>query len=315
MNKQDRAKITEQVSEYSDKISDALDADILLINADISRGLSDHLIDNLQTRKHRKNIILILITSGGDADAGYRIARFLQSSYDRYIAFVAGYCKSAGTLCVFGANEIIMCDVGELGPLDIQLIKKDELWEASSGLIAIQSLQVLQEKAFEMFQDYMLGIKISSENQITFKTATEIARKMAVGLLEPLYKQIDPIQVGEIARSMKIATAYGKRLMTKSKNYPDETLTILCETYPSHSFVIDNTEAKTLFYSVRPPDDDENGLRLLLKKLGYLEMGKTAIFKFLSKEIKGDTNEGDGEKDTTKNIEQATVQKTKRRRN
>ncbi len=277
------------LTEYANKVAVASDADVLLINAPIDRGLDDQLINMVKKRRPRKNVFLILVTSGGDADAAYRIARCLQDSYERYIAFISGYCKSAGTLCVLGAHEIVMSDAGELGPLDVQFYKKDELWVLSSGLVAAETLQVLQDQAFAMFEEYFLSIKMNSSNQITFKTATEIAIKISVGLLEPLYRQIDPIQVGEMARSMKIATAYGKRLMVRSENFTEKTLETLRDTYPSHGFVIDKSEVETLFNNVRSPSEYEDNLRCALGNLGY-SPDRSMNLEFLSDEIKGDEN-------------------------
>jgi ClpP class serine protease len=40
---------------------------------------------------------------------------------------VSGYCKSAGTLIALGANELAFGEHGELGPLDVQIAKRDEV--------------------------------------------------------------------------------------------------------------------------------------------------------------------------------------------
>lgn len=309
MSKPKASFLTDTIKDCANKVADKLSADVLLINAEIERSLDEKLISLVNSRNRRKHIFLILVTPGGDPDAAYRIARCLQDSYDHFIVFVTGYCKSAGTLCVLGANEIVMSEAGELGPLDVQLYKKDELFELSSGLVAVEALQILQRKAFEMFEEYFLSINIKSAGRITFKTATEIAMNFSVGLFEPLYKQIDPVQVGEMTRSLKIATAYGKRLMVKSQNYTEKTLEILSETYPSHGFVIDKREAVTLFKNVRQPSGDEDDLRHSLENLGYTANLKPEVI-FLSDEIKGDKNES-----TPGNIEQTNNKKTKQRTN
>jgi ClpP class serine protease len=96
-------------------------------------------------RKRRKNAILILVTEGGDPDAAYRIARCFQEHYELFTCIVPGYCKSAGTLITIGAHELVMTDGGELGPLDIQMSKKDELWESQSGLTVAAALNALHE--------------------------------------------------------------------------------------------------------------------------------------------------------------------------
>lgn len=307
MSKPKASFLNDTIKQCANKVADKLSADVLLINADIKRSLDEELISLLNSRKLQKNIFLILVTPGGDPDAAYRIARCLQDSYDQFIVFVTGYCKSAGTLCVLWANRIVMSEVGELGPLDVQLYKKDELFEPSSGLVAVEALQILQRKAFEMLEECFLAINFKSSGQITFKTASEIAVKFSVGLFEPLYKQIDPIQVGEMERSLKIATAYGERLMVKSQNYTEETLETLSETYPSHGFVIDKPEAVKLFKNVRQPSKDEDDLRRSLGDLGYTPNSKEEI-EFLSDEIKGDKNES-----TPGNTKQTNNKKTKRR--
>ena len=296
------------IVECANKVAENLDADVLLINSDIARSLDNDLITRVAKRKRRKNVFLILVTQGGDPDAAYRMARCLQDNYERFIAFIAGYCKSAGTLCILGANEIVTSDMGELGPLDVQVAKKDELFESSSGLVATEALEVLRMKAFDMFEECMLGIKIHGGGQITFKTASEIAVKISVGLMEPLYRQIDPIQVGEVARFMRIATTYGQRLMIRSNNFTEQTLGVLCETYPSHSFVIDKSEINRLFNNVRVPTTDEENLAGALKELAYKPQEETCMF-FLSEEQK----ERENGKNTQSN--KSGIQKADRRAN
>jgi ClpP class serine protease len=111
-----------------------VDTDIVLFNSGIERVRDRHAIKVLTERKKRKNVLLLLVTEGGDPDAAYRIARCLQDRYKKFSVLVAGYCKSAGTLLALGANELIFSENGELGPLDVQMEKKDELWEQESGL-------------------------------------------------------------------------------------------------------------------------------------------------------------------------------------
>jgi hypothetical protein len=292
MAKKKNTKKNNDVSQSANKIAEFLEADILLINSNLERDLDDQLIIKVAKYKKRKNVFLILITQGGDPDVAYRVARCLQDNYEKFIIFVSGYCKSAGTLCLLGANEIIINDMGELGPLDVQVAKEDEIGELSSGLVATGALDVLRKKAFQMFEDYMLTIKTKGGGQITFKTASEIAVKIVVGLMEPLYRQIDPMQAGEIARSMNIATAYGKRLMLRGNNFDGKTLILLRDTYPSHGFVIDKSEAKKLFINVRSPSSDENILIDSLEEVGYAPQ-KEPIMDFLSAQKKEKENEKD----------------------
>jgi hypothetical protein len=288
-----------EIKSVANKVAMALDADILLINSRIDRFVSDRVLDLVTAMRRRKNIFLILVTSGGDADAAYRIARWFQDWYENFYVFISGYCKSAGTLCVLGANQIIMSDGGEIGPLDVQVYMRDEIGELQSGLVATEALRTLQNKAFEMYEKYFLEIEKKSNWLITFKTASDIALRMTTELLEPLYRQIDPIQVGDMARSMQVATSYGKRLLAKSGNGKSNTLKALCETYPSHGFVIDRQETEGLFKNVRGPLENEEFLQRELGAVGYEEQAKPTgeplqIAEFLSDE-KGDGPNESGE--------------------
>jgi len=88
----------------------------------------------LTSHERRGNVYLILSTHGGIGDSGFRIARTLRERYKRFYLFVPSVCKSAGTLIALGADELILSDEGELGPLDAQVRKLDEIGELGSGL-------------------------------------------------------------------------------------------------------------------------------------------------------------------------------------
>ena len=116
------------------KVADRHEADIVFLTGDLERPRDGDFIEELTKRTRRKNVFLVLTTHGGDPNAAYRIARALQHGYSRFTAFVPGYCKSAGTLLILGAHELVLSAHAELGPLDIQLPSKVETDERGSVL-------------------------------------------------------------------------------------------------------------------------------------------------------------------------------------
>ena len=86
----------------------------------------------------------------------------------------------------------------------------------------------------------------------------ETATKLTVGLFQPVYAQIDPLQLAENDRFVKIAIEYGERL--GQKNLKERGLTRLVSGYPDHQFRIDRKEAEDLFRNVRKPLDVEANL-------------------------------------------------------
>ncbi|HVG33926.1 MAG TPA: hypothetical protein VM911_12635 [Pyrinomonadaceae bacterium] len=242
------------------EVSDALDADLFLYSGNIERNLASIFLNEADRPTRRRNAALILCTTGGDADAAYIIARYLKNNYEKFFLFVFGWCKSAGTLIALGADEIIMSVRGELGPLDVQLLKTDELLFRSSGLDIAAAIKSLSDQAFEIFEKHFLEIIRRGGGAITTHTAAEIASSLSVGLVSPITDQIDPLRVGEVERAINIAYEYGIRL----NNNPDR-VTSLIKNYPSHSFVIDYKEAGELFQNVRTPNEIEETLERVLR--------------------------------------------------
>jgi hypothetical protein len=252
-------------NQIANELANDTSSDVILVNASMERGAETKFIDAVLARKRRENAIVIVVTNGGDADVAYRIARCLQNRYKKITALVPGQCKSAGTLLIIGAHEIAFSDHGELGPLDVQLRKADDMWTSTSGLTVMNAFSALQSKSEEAFSDFALSIKARSG--VTYKTAADIASKLTGSLFGHIYQQIEVMHVGEAARAMKIAEEYGQRLDRVTDNLRGGALSTLIASYPSHGFVIDMKEAQTLFKQVRELSEKE---RELCDELGTL---------------------------------------------
>ncbi len=230
-----------ELYEAIEKISEDNKSEIFVLVGAIDDDIADKFIKTIRNKKDKKdNLSLILTTNGGDPDAGYRMVRAIKRYYKEFVLYVYGSCKSTGTLMAIGANKIVMSDFGEFGPLDIQLTKDDEL-KNMSGLNYVQSILSLNERLFQSFESNFLNLKKASSNTITTKTAGEISSRLAVGLISPISAQIDPIKLGEVLRAVTIAEKYGSRLSDNT-----DAISKLITEYPSHGFVIDFEEAKTM---------------------------------------------------------------------
>lgn len=93
-----------------------------------------------------------------------------------------------------------------------------------------------------------------------------MAKSLTVGLLSPIYAQIDPIRLAEVDRSMRIAKEYAERL-SPNKNLKEGTLEKLLVGYPSHGFVIDRGEAKRIFRNVQNPTGELRELGNIFRPL------------------------------------------------
>lgn len=229
---------------------DSTSTDLIVYVGQINRSGYESICEVLAKRKS-ETVLLALATPGGDAHAGFRIARALQHCYGTFNALVPRYCKSAGTLILIGAKRLYLADMSELGPLDVQIKKGDEIVGSSSGLDIFQAVSYLQGQAMTGFRTYL--IELNQDLGLSTKLASDISTRLALGMLEPVAAQIDPMKLAEMQRATEIAFAYGNRLNENSKNLKTDGLTKLVTGYPSHGFVIDRKEAKTLFIDVQQP--------------------------------------------------------------
>ena len=246
------------ITRVAGELSLSRDCDILVLNYGMERGLHHFVQDFLKKRKiKKKNLVLFVTTEGGDPDSTYRIARCLQGIYSQITIVVAGWCKSAGTLLCIAGGELIVADSGELGPLDIQIAKSDELGERSSGLTVEAAFEKLQAQSFELFYRNLSDIKTKIGGRITFRTAADIASQMVIGQTSDIFAKFDPVSIGEDHRANLVAEEYAVRLNLKAKNLRvdarSDGLDMLLRGYPSHSFVIDREEARRLFRNVQAP--------------------------------------------------------------
>ena len=251
-----------------------------------------------QGRRKHTNVILLLQTPGGDANTAYRIARCFQREYQtventgaerkeekkgEFIVFVNTRCKSAGTLLATGANKIVLAEGAELGPIDVQLRNPEEVGEQTSGLTPLQSLLFLETQSTTLFNRHFRSLRFSQALSFSTKMSAEIATNITIGLLAPLYSQIDRIRLAEMDRSLKIATEYGERI--GRGNLKPNALERLLSAYPSHGFVIDREEAKELFKYVEEPSAELRTLANECENMAdYYESRDVPWFHFLSDE-------------------------------
>lgn len=224
--------------------------DILVYSGQISRAGYD-LVCNELTKKQSSRLLLVISTPGGDPHAGFRIARALQHGYESFDALIPWLCKSAGTLICIGAAQLWLADQSELGPLDVQVKKHDEIVGRNSGLDIFQSVNYLQNQAMNAFRSYLM--ELTTRAALSTRVAADISTKLTTGLFSPIFGQIDPMRLAEMQRATDIAFAYGSRLNQKSANLRTDGLEKLVVGYPSHGFVIDRKEASTVFVRVKRP--------------------------------------------------------------
>ena len=240
------------------------DSDFLIYAGEINRLGHDKVVNVLRNGRQHKNLVMLLHTVGGDAHAAFKIARACQNIYGtvsdskwkapdaaRFQVYVPMICKSAGTILAIGADAIYMLDEAELGPIDIQMRKPEEVGELTSTLTPVQAVQSLERQQSESFITTFGRLRSDEQMQFSTKMAAEVAQSLVSNIIGPISAQIDPMRLAETERMLKISNDYGLRLDVGNLN--EGGLGTLLTGYPSHGFVIDKREAERIFNRVSYP--------------------------------------------------------------
>jgi len=287
--------------------------DFLLINHDIDDALFPDVLSTVTENQKHDKAVVIVVTYGGLANVAYRIGRFLQTMYGELVVFVPSICKSAGTLIAAGAHCVICIGFGEVGPLDVQVTRRDEIWGRRSGLTTRSALIDLRDHTFDLFEHTMYSIISHSRGSVSFKLAAEISAKMTAEVMSSIYAQINPEALGQDFMDLNVAKEYCDRLNKHSKNLKDGAIHRLVYDYPTHDFVIDFEEAKEIFENVELPTATLLGLlrsRMTdmltprLRSQGVVQMltipAKPAENPKVAGEAKAEAKSGDGGTTTTR---------------
>jgi hypothetical protein len=247
-----------------EKLSDLLRAylakdggrDAFLYTGDFIGDEPDEFIDLIVAKKTTSESASVFVTSyGGDPHAAYRVGRCLQEKYKKLRFVICGPCKSAATLLIISGDSLTFAPTGELGPLDVQLTKPDELVANSSGLDIFQAMSALVAQSVDAFEHHLIRITKDFRARISAKTACAISEKLVSVLFRPIAAQIDPLRLAEAQRALTIADRYGNSL--NRGNLKRNALGQLIQGFPSHGFVIDLREARKYFERVVPAEAED----------------------------------------------------------
>lgn len=155
-----------------------------------------------------EQVVLLIDSSGGSAKAGYQLAMFFRHYCGRFVALVPRAAKSAATLLAIGADEIILGNSGELGPVDAQVLEGNDYVPA---LDRVKALERLHASALEAFDRTMALLTLRTEQDVD--ELVPIAADFAARLSQPYMQKQDMVEYTRMSRVLKIGEDYASRLL------------------------------------------------------------------------------------------------------
>lgn len=204
------------------------------------------ILENLDDLRPGNRVELLIHSGGGHPDIAYRVMKFLRGRFQEVNVIVPLYAKSAATLLCLGADRIYLGELADLGPIDIQIADPVEHGRKSfSPLDEFKSLEFLREQAIE-WMDYYAAV-MSRKYGLSIKEALKDSVPLVAAVMRPVFEQIDPVEMGGYRRDIAIGEEYAKRMLQLTGNpKARQIIRDVVWNYPSHDFVIDLQEAKSL---------------------------------------------------------------------
>ncbi len=205
----------------------------------------------MQLEKDQK-ICVLIHSPGGNARCAYQLSRYITRYCGAYDVLIPSYAKSAATLFSLGAENIILGDYGELGPLDAQIFDS-ETERIGSALDEVHALERLHAFALDSFDATMYLLLGKSGKKVN--TLLPMVLKFISDMMEPLLDKIDTVHYTQLSRALKVGEEYAVRLLSTKygKTVAEKIARTLVEKYPEHGFVIDREEANSIGLKVNSP--------------------------------------------------------------
>lgn len=201
----------------------------------IGRADTAYFNDLLYSVTVNSSLDLLLHTPGGDIDAAEKLMSILRMrvGVGRLRVIVPDFAKSAGTLMAIGADEIVMGDTSELGPIDPQVTITD----GDGNRTTTQSVQTYLD-AYEQ-----LSKRLQADPE-------DIPARLMFSKLDP--DRIVHFQAVK-ARARLFAEAQLRRGMCRESGNVTSIAARLLDTkeWPSHGQVINAEEAAGIGITVR----------------------------------------------------------------
>lgn len=186
------------------------------------------LYKQLKQMGHTKRIDLFLHSYGGTVDTPYKVVTLIREFCEEFAVIVPFVAKSAASMLVLGADEVVMGPISELGPIDPLVthpVYKDILVPVQAVWHCLDYLQ----------------------RSIINNSDPDVASFMVT----PLLNKLDPWLIGDYEKTIKASRQYAETLLSNYmlKDSPELVLNVaqaLTEGYFSHGYPIGRREAKEL---------------------------------------------------------------------
>lgn len=219
--------------------------DILVINEGIFPGTLSKVHWALKGQRSEV-LYVVLETSGGLPEVGYRIMKLLNANFKTIHIVVPNRAMSTGTLMAFGGDRIHMFYSSSLGPLDLQIEHPSDGSRISTLDVRDTMNTILSHTIISTQKFYQQAY---TEFDLGKAAAAKIATDAATKLVQPIVDKIDPYHLHRSFRNSEVGATYATDLLsTRMMKGLDRLAEVigshLGNNYSTHNYAITLDEAR-----------------------------------------------------------------------
>lgn len=203
-------------------------------------------IDQLEgISKEEKRIDFLLISNGGDPITALRMMGLLRERFESVSVLLPYVAYSAATILSLGADEIIMHQYSNLGPVDPQMTVSHH--DANGKT---EKIQFGTEDIINFIEFIKKDLGVSDQQHL-------------MSAIQPLINQVGALSIGSAKRSQRLSLALSEKMLSSHIDDPGKVTTIakaLNSSYYHHGYAVGRKEAQEIGLPVVYPDSDLESL-------------------------------------------------------
>jgi len=214
----------------------------------------------LEKLGYHDTVYLFVKSGGGTGQAALRLVSLLRQHCSRLVSLVPLDCASAATMIALGCNEIRMGPMAYLTAVDTSLNH------------ALSPVDQHNERVSVSLDELNRIIRLWREEQAN---SSENPYKA-------LFQHVHPLVIGAVDRAESLSIMLCKQLLAyhiSDESTAERVAQTLNDRYPSHTFPILCSEAKSIGLNAAPLSAEANSILLDLNER-YSEMGQRAATDF-----------------------------------
>ncbi|NMC59320.1 MAG: hypothetical protein GYA51_08065, partial [Candidatus Methanofastidiosa archaeon] len=241
MNRDKRIELIKQIQEKrKSKIVALVTSDRINLSAPIHQMMNDTIYEQLKSIKSNatdfENIDLFIYSRGGDSDAPWSIVSTIRETFpDKgFNVLIPFRAHSAATMISLGADEIIMTEKAELGPVDITISNSP-----------LNPPHPVNKAPIDISVEDVMGY-IGLLDKLKCTKPEEKIKSFEI-----LSGHINPLAIGKVNRLLEQTKLVANRMLLNRKNsltqkQNDEIVRKLGSEIYSHRHSISRTEARQI---------------------------------------------------------------------